>query len=138
MLSRRLAEVTGTLFDAAGRPTPDYFVVVFSTNRDHWIEGSRRVPPPVRPSTNGTYKVATLPAGSYYLAALTDVDPEELFDRAFLEQVAAGAMTITLSEGFSLLTKLMAAFWMSSRRNSVEPLVSMSKTTLNGESVVAK
>jgi hypothetical protein len=98
-LTRRLADVSGTLFDAAGRPAPDYFVVVFSTNRDHWLEGSRRLPAPVRPSTNGTYRFAALPAGTYHLAALTDVDREELFDRAFLEQVAAGALTITLGDG---------------------------------------
>jgi hypothetical protein len=98
-MSRRLAEISGTLLDAAGRPTPDYFVVAFSTNREHWLEGSRRVPAPVRPSTNGTYRLAALPAGTYYVAALTDVDPEELFDRAFLEQVAAGALTITLGDG---------------------------------------
>jgi hypothetical protein len=97
-LSNRPAEITGTLFDAAGRPTPDYFVVIFSTDRAYWLEGSRRLRPPVRPASNGTFRVGPLVPGSYYVAALIDVDPEDLYDREFLEQVAAGALTVTLAD----------------------------------------
>jgi hypothetical protein len=53
--------------------------------------------------------VASLPAGTYYLAALTDVDPEERFDGAFLEQVAAGALTISLADGETRLQDLKLA-----------------------------
>ena len=49
------------------------------------------------------------PPGTYFLAALTDVDREELFDRAFLEQVAAGALTITLADGETKVQDLKLA-----------------------------
>jgi hypothetical protein len=52
--------------------------------------------------------------------------------------LSSNDITITLSFAFSLLTKLMAAFWMSSRRKLVELLVSIKSTTVKGESVVAK
>jgi hypothetical protein len=60
--------------------------------------GSRRLRPPVRPASDGRYRIAPLPAG-VYVAALTDLDPEDLYDPAFLEQVAASSLTVTLAEG---------------------------------------
>jgi hypothetical protein len=95
----RTTGIAGRLLDTLGRPAPDFFVVVFSSDRQHWQEGARRLPPPVRPATDGTYRVVPLPAGTYYVAALTDLVAEERYDAAFLEQVAAGALTITVGEG---------------------------------------
>jgi hypothetical protein len=97
--THQTSEISGRLFDAAGRPAPDYYVVAFSTDRDHWMEGSRRLRAPARPASDGTYRLAPLPAGSYYLAALTYIDQEDLYDREILEQIAAGALTITIGDG---------------------------------------
>lgn len=93
------AEITGSLLDAAGRPTPEYYVVVFSTNPASWFRGGRRVRPPVRPASDGKFRVHGLAAGEYYMAALTEVDQQDLFDASFLEQIAASAIKITLAEG---------------------------------------
>ena len=53
----------------------------------------------VRPGTDGKFIVRNLVAGTYHLAALTDVVPGEWNDPQFLEQLVAGAITLTLAEG---------------------------------------
>jgi hypothetical protein len=53
-----------------------------------------RDPPP----TAASYS-ATLPAGEYFIAALTDLDPDGWQTPAFLEQVASAAFKIRLAEG---------------------------------------
>jgi protocatechuate 3,4-dioxygenase beta subunit len=92
-------EISGTLLDSAGKPTPGFSIVVFSTDRSTWTAGSRRVSPPIQVSSDGKYRTAGLPPGEYFLAALTDYEPGDLGDTAFLEQVAAAAIKITLGEG---------------------------------------
>jgi hypothetical protein len=94
----KVTEVTGTLFDAAGRPSSDLSIIMFSANRQFWTEGSRRTRP-VRPSSDGKFKFAGLPPGEYYMAAVTDYEYTDLVDSSFLEQLTAGAFKITLAEG---------------------------------------
>jgi hypothetical protein len=92
-------EISGTLLDAANKPTPGFSIVVFSTDRSTWLAGSRRISPPIQVSSDGKYRVTGLPPGEYYLAALTDYENGDLNDRVFLEQVAAVAMRLTIGEG---------------------------------------
>src|SRR6185436_18844445 len=66
----RLAEVSGTLQSAANVPAPDYFVVVFPSDRTLWRPGARRVQFS-RPSTDGRFQIRDLPPGDYLVAALT-------------------------------------------------------------------
>jgi hypothetical protein len=95
----RPAEISGTMFDQLGRPTPEYAIVVFSTDRSHWTSAPRRVSGAVKLGSDGRFTVSGLPPGEYYLAALTDVEPSQLSDSSFLEQLASGAIKITLAEG---------------------------------------
>jgi hypothetical protein len=95
----RMAELSGTLFDAAGHPTSELSIVLFSTDRTMWSQRSRRVRSPVRASTDGKFKFTSLPAGEYYVAALADFEPAEYYKPEFLEQVAAVAMKVTLADG---------------------------------------
>jgi hypothetical protein len=95
----RPTEVTGTLFDQLGRPAPEFSVVVFSTDRAHWSAAPRRVSGVVRLGSDGRFSVTGLPPGEYYLGVLTDADPSQLTDLAFLEQLATTAIRITLAEG---------------------------------------
>jgi len=97
--SDRATELSGTLMDAEGRPAPGFYVAIFPTDPALWTTGSRRIPAPARAATDGRFRFAALPPGSYHAVALTNVDPTDLADTAFLKQLAAAAVTITLGEG---------------------------------------
>ena len=97
-LTDRPSQLTGTLTDGAGRPAPSYPIVVFSTDRAHWFEDSRRVAI-ARPATDGTFRLIGLPAGTYFLAAVVGLDAADLADPQFLDQLAAAALKITLRAG---------------------------------------
>lgn len=94
----RPAEISGTVVDGAGRVTPNFPIIVFSTDRAYWTLGSRHVQL-ARPSSDGQYKVSGLPAGEYYVCAVTAVDRTEQYDPAFLEQLAPVAFKITIADG---------------------------------------
>jgi hypothetical protein len=95
----RPTELTGTLFDSTGKPAPGFYVVAFSTDRARWIQGSRRLPAPVRAATDGSFRFAGLPAGTYHLAAVTAIDPADLSDHRLLEDLARAAVTVTIADG---------------------------------------
>jgi len=92
----RPSELTGTVFDQAGRVTPEFPIVVFSTDKTYWVSGSRRVTQ-ARPASDGTFKVTGLPAGDYFVCAVTAVEQSELADPAFLEQLAASSYKIKIT-----------------------------------------
>ena len=92
------SELTGTVLDASGKPADEYFIVAFSTDRKYWAPGSRRVTQ-FRPAQNGAYRISTLPAGEYFLCALTDLDPGVLYDPAFLESLMASSLKISFADG---------------------------------------
>jgi len=90
--------LSGKVLDAQGRPSSAFPIIVFSTNPVHWAAGSRRVQQ-VRPASDGSYRLAGLPAGEYYIGAVTTLDLEDLFDPLFLQQIVPIAFRITLAEG---------------------------------------
>jgi len=92
----RPSELTGTVFDQAGRVTPEFPIVVFSIDKAYWVSGSRRVTQ-ARPASDGTFKVTGLPAGEYFVCAVTAVEQSELADPAFLEQLAASSYKIKIT-----------------------------------------
>ena len=94
-----VTELSGTLIDGAGKPISDLSILVFTTDRTQWGSMSRRVRQPTQPSNDGKFKVTGLPAGEYYLGVVTDVEPGEWTDPAFLDQLAAAAIKVTLGEG---------------------------------------
>ncbi|HET9371028.1 MAG TPA: hypothetical protein VFO19_12300, partial [Vicinamibacterales bacterium] len=52
-----------------------------------------------RPATDGRFSIQDLPAGEYLLAALTDVEPADLRNVAFLEQLAAAGIGVVVKDG---------------------------------------
>jgi hypothetical protein len=108
-LTNAPASLGGTLFDAANRPSSDLSVILFATNRAVWFSGSRRLRQPVRPDSNGRFAFTAIPAGDYYLAALTDFEQYDWFNPAFLEQVAAMAIKVTIAEGEKKVQDLKVA-----------------------------
>jgi len=97
-LTNRPSELSGRVLDAQSQPFSAFPLVVFSADRAHWGVGSRRVQT-VQPATDGSYVIAGLPAGAYYLAAVTNVDTRELASAVFLESLIASSLSVTLSDG---------------------------------------
>jgi hypothetical protein len=90
--------LSGKVLDKDGRPASAFPIIVFSTNTAHWSPGSRRVQQ-VRPASDGSYRLAGLPAGEYFVGAVTTLDLEDLYDPSFLQQIVPIAFRITLAEG---------------------------------------
>ena len=99
VLTDQVGEVSGTLLDTNGRPAPEYHIFVFPADKTSWTQMSQRMRPPVRPASDGRFRITALLPGEYYVAALSRFDPGNLFDAAFLEQVAAASFKIALAEG---------------------------------------
>jgi hypothetical protein len=94
----RPTELSGRLVDAKGKPTPEYWVVAFTTDRTFWTPGSRRVRT-TKPDADGKFKLIGLPPGDYYMVAITDLDQADMSDATFLEQLAAASFKVTLADG---------------------------------------
>jgi hypothetical protein len=91
-------ELRGTIQDTSGRPTADYTIIVFPSDKRFWLPQARRIAS-TRPGTDGTFAFRSLPAGDYRLAAVTDVEPGEWYDPAFLSQLSGVSLPIAIAEG---------------------------------------
>lgn len=97
-LSDRSAELSGALEDSLSRPVVEFTVILFPSDSRYWRPMSRRIAS-ARPATDGRFVFAGLPAGEYRLAAVTDVEPGQWYDPAFLSQLVAASVPISLAEG---------------------------------------
>jgi hypothetical protein len=97
-LTDRHSSLSGTFQDTTGRATSAVTVLVFPTNPAWWGEASRRVRVQ-RPGTDGKYSFVDLPPGDYVLAAVTDMEPDEWRDPAFLRSLVVGGLQVTIGEG---------------------------------------
>jgi hypothetical protein len=94
----RTQEVSGTIQDTLGNPTADYSIVIFASDKQYWVPQARRIQS-IRPGTDGKFTFRNLPPGEYRLTAVTDVEPGEWFDPAFLEQLVNASIPVILREG---------------------------------------
>ena len=91
-------ELSGTIQDTMGKPTADYSIILFASDKGFWVPQSRRIQS-VRPATDGKFTIRGIPAGEYRLTAVTDVEPGEWFDPAFLEQLMGASIPVSVREG---------------------------------------
>jgi protocatechuate 3,4-dioxygenase beta subunit len=91
-------ELTGTLQDTTGRPAPEYFIIAYASDKALWTAPTRRVAQ-TRPGSDGKFTLRNLPPGEYLLAAVTDVEPGEWMDPAFLALLVDSSIKVTLAEG---------------------------------------
>jgi len=96
-LTDRTTEISGTMSDASGRPAPEYFIIVFPSDRTLWVTMSRRILQ-TRPAQDGKYTFRNLPPGDYLIAAVTDVEQGQWFDPAFLAQLVDAGAKVTLAD----------------------------------------
>jgi len=73
-------------------------VVAFSADERFWTPQSRRVQA-ARPATDGRFAFRALPPGDYRLVAVTDVEPGQWFDPAFLRQLVGGSVPLSIADG---------------------------------------
>ena len=90
--------ISGRLLDRRGRPVSKYVVVVFAADGKIAPAVPARVQH-TRPEPNGHYSVKGLPAGDYFVGAVTDLEPEDLADASFLKVLAKSATRVTLQAG---------------------------------------
>ncbi len=96
--SDRRQQLSGMIQDTAGRPTSDFSIIVFPSDSRYWVPQSRRIAS-TRPGTDGRFSFDSLPAGEYRLTAVTDAEPGEWYDPAFLQQLRQVSIPVTLAEG---------------------------------------
>ncbi len=94
-----VTELSGRVSDSLDRPVSEYYIVAFSVDASHWRQGSRRLGTPRRLSSDGRYAFSGLPPGEYYLAAVPEFEQTIWYTPEYLEQVAAGAIKVTIGEG---------------------------------------
>jgi hypothetical protein len=96
-LSDRRTGLDGVLQSASTQPGPAVSVVIVPVDRELWRAGSRRIVSS-RPQSDGRFTF-DVPPGDYALAAVTDFDPLDLTDPAWLEQIVGAGVKVTVAEG---------------------------------------
>lgn len=102
--------ISGRLIDAAGAPVSSLYVMAFSANPSHWFSGSRRIGA-MRAGPDGSYLFDTLPAGDYYVCALTELDATLQYEGAFLQELIPASARITLGDGQTIRQDLRIGGW---------------------------
>jgi len=97
-MTDRCTELSGTLLDATGRPESNYMLIVAPTDSRYWTPGSRRIQL-IEPDFDGRYSVQGLPAGSYQLSVVFDVEPGAQYDPDFLRAVARASVPVIIGDG---------------------------------------
>ena len=92
-------EFTGTIVDERNQPAVEYTLVVFPADNKYWTGSASRRFQTVRPSTDGRFTIRGLPPGDYRIGTVIDLEPGAGSDPAFLQQLEATALRLTLQPG---------------------------------------
>lgn len=94
----RQTELTGIIVDEKNQPAPEFTLVLYPADSRYWMPNSRRIQS-TRPDTDGRYTFRNLPPGDYRLAPVYDLEPGTLSDPAFLQELDATALRLSLQAG---------------------------------------
>jgi hypothetical protein len=100
----RAADLSGVVTAPGGSPVPSS-VVLFPSERTHWVPQSRRIHV-VQTAHDGRYAIRHLLPGEYLLATVDGLEPGEQFDPEFLQRVAPDARRVTLDAGIPAVANL--------------------------------
>jgi hypothetical protein len=105
------SSLSGGVTDDDGKAVPDYAVVVYSEDREHWGFMSRHIKL-ARPDQQGGYQVKDLPPGRYLAVAVEAMETGEESDPAMLERLRPLATAFSLADGEqrALNLKLVRAY----------------------------
>jgi hypothetical protein len=111
VISGTSSSLSGAVSDDSGKPVPDYAVVVYAEDREHWGFMSRHIKL-ARPDQQGAYQVKDLPAGRYLAVAVEAMETGEESDPAMLERLRQLATAFSIAEGEqrALNLKLVRAY----------------------------
>ena len=70
----RQAQLSGTITNQRGQPAPEQTLILYPADERYWVPQSRRIRS-TRPSTDGQFSFAGIPAGDYKIVAMVDVEP---------------------------------------------------------------
>jgi hypothetical protein len=93
--------VSGRVVDDRGQAAPNAAVLAFPADRALWANyglSPTRLKM-ARASSEGTYRMDTLPAGTYLMAAVAASEAGAWMDPAFLDRIAGSAARVTLGWG---------------------------------------
>jgi Carboxypeptidase regulatory-like domain len=90
--------ITGDVRTRSGEPIAHCLVVIFPENRDYWRPLSRYILA-TRTDWEGHYRLASLPAGAYRVAAATDVEEGEIYQIDVLDQLTGRSVAASLIGG---------------------------------------
>jgi hypothetical protein len=96
----RRTSVTGEVTTSSGNPDGKATVILFPQDSALWVDSgpSPRRLKTTRPRGDGTYSMS-VPAGDYYVIAVSDTGSFEWNDPQFLAAIAPSAIRITVNEG---------------------------------------
>jgi len=107
-LTDKAAELSGSITDGSGGPIAALQILLFPTDRAEWRTNSRRMRGTARSNAEGTYRFTGVRPGEYFLAVVTELEPGDWGDPAFMEQVAALAIKLVFTEGEKKVQNLRA------------------------------
>ena len=100
-LTDAISRLSGTITTATGQPDSQSSVLVFPADSDGWRRGDFNVRRSRRltAGADGTFALENIPAGVYYVVAVSDAAASEWSNPALLQKVVAGASRVTIVEG---------------------------------------
>jgi hypothetical protein len=104
----QMPELSGTVTPGQGLIALDYLVVAVSTEERYWTPASRRATV-TRPDADGRYTLRGLPAGSYRVGLVTDLETGSHQDPEFMRAFAASSGEfVTIVDGGKVTRDLRA------------------------------